>query len=87
MGFLSLGLGVVMDRSCQLCSGIPGEHIFFQRVFLIFRRCILTALACYGCTYIYYAFGRSATFVRPVPTGTPNKPDKFVDMVQNQFDT
>ena len=44
MGFLSLGLRVVMDMSCQSCSGIPGEHIFSKRIFLIL---ILTTLACH----------------------------------------
>jgi len=59
-----------MDRSYQSCSGIPGEHIFFKRVFLILRRCILTTLVL-SRPHIYYALCvRSVGHVRPVPTGT-----------------
>ena len=71
MGFLSLGLRVVVDRSCQSCSGMPGEHIFFKRVFLILRRYILTTLALSHMPHIYYGFGRSATFVRCLPIHLP----------------
>jgi len=67
--FLSLGLRAVMGKFCQLCTGILGEHIFFNHVLLIFRRCILTAIG-YRVNVIYYALGRSATCVRPVPAGT-----------------
>ena len=65
MGFLSLGLRVVMDRSCQSCSGIPGEHIFSKRVLLIFQKCILTTLACYinALAFIMHSVGR------PRPSG------------------
>ena len=73
MGFLSLGLRVVMDRSCQSCSGIPGEHIFFKRVFLILRRCILTTLACHinALTFIMHSVGRPRVFVRCLPVHLP----------------
>ena len=68
MGFLSLGLRVVMDRSCQSCSGIPREHIF-KRVFLILRRCILTTLVCYinALTFIMHSVDRPRVFVRCLP--------------------
>ena len=69
MGFLPLGLRVVMDRFYQSCSGIPGENIFFTRVFLIFRS-ILTTLVLLR-PHIYYELGRPVgTSVRPVPAGT-----------------
>jgi len=74
MGFLPLGLRVAMDRSYQSCSGIPGEYIFFSRVFLIFRSCILTTLVLSrALTFIMSSVGRSATCVRPVPAGTLTK--------------
>ena len=65
MDFLSLGLRVVVDRSCQSCSGMPGEHIFSKRVLLIFRECILTTLACYinALVFIIHSIGR------PRPSG------------------
>ena len=81
MGFLPLGLRVVMDRSYQLCSGIPGEHIFFKRVFLILRRCILTTLALSHMPHIYYAFGRSVTFVRRLPVQLDKKRDFFINKI------
>jgi len=71
MGFLPLGLRVVIDRSYQSCSGIPREYTFFTRVFLIFRSCILTTLVLSrALTFIMSSVGRSATCVRPVPAGT-----------------
>ena len=73
MGFLPLGLRVVMDRSYQSCSGIPGEYIFFTRVFLILRSCILTTLVLSrALTFIMSSVGRSATvFVRCLPVHLP----------------
>ena len=73
MGFLSLGLRVVVDISCQSCSGIPGEHIFSKRIFLILRRCILTTLACHinALTFSVYTAGRPRAFVRCLPVHLP----------------
>jgi len=73
MGFLSLGLRMVMDESCQSCPRIPGEHIFSKRVFLIFWRCILSTLACHinALTFIMHLVGRPRVFVRCLPVHLP----------------
>ena len=64
---------MVMDESCQSCPGIPGEHIFSKRVFLIFRRCILTTLTCHinALIFIMHSVGRPRVFVRCLPVHLP----------------